>query len=714
MVAAYAEKKWLFFSAWMIWTALDSAKRHCSLPLCGKEAVKFRWGSVACSGRSGRGERCLFWWYCCAFAVLNIGMGVLPRQVQATVLASNGLAARTGTPFWRWMPLPMQICNPGCALDRNHPRPLLERRVIISCGHCVLWCPPIDEMSIVNPGRRQSTYNDLWAPDPGREQAIDFLHQSRPSSSKSTVMIAGDSVQTQHNPEAMQSFGNGMQGENYLDRPRKEDRMLSNGRNASNGTISMSKGQIDWRGLWVPFNSQQSTGLMDERGLWVSYYTASPAMISARSGNEDRHAARKQHRLDVPWAKISTMGPASRNNQGNDKRSSGDGNADNLNKIESTILDDGNDHDESLLYGGDSSGSSITLKDGDDCDSGRSHNSAVDTLLGGKNVGTGTSLDDGIICHKTSNNDAILLKTGNNLGGTGFMPNTDVSTLSPVETEDKPAATNLSDGVCATLSYREALGGNSNGGEEFKCSGLKALELLPPTIPGGIDISEAHIALGLSVRGPGVVVEQLANFGYEWRQVCHGVGCVPPSSSVMKLGHSDVCLLLWDPNAQSIEVLEELMPLDVSGTVTDWLLSKMPVLVPDYTLPITIRLVLDSLLAQQVIDPHGIPPSNMLLLTLEGTVVDENTLGGINKELKKRSHGDSLGGSGSQGDANASGSIPTMQVVERNTEAGAASTSEPSLSTEGDGKELTGGGKRGKKGGNKSEAAGDASGGRVS
>jgi hypothetical protein len=58
-------------------------------------------------------------------------------------------------------------------------------------------------------------------------------------------MIAGDSVQTQHNPEAMQSFGNGMQGENYLDRPRKEDRMLSNGRNASNGTISMSKGQID-------------------------------------------------------------------------------------------------------------------------------------------------------------------------------------------------------------------------------------------------------------------------------------------------------------------------------------------------------------------------------------------------------------------------------------------------------------------------------------
>ena len=68
------------------------------------------------------------------------------------------------------------------------------------------------------------------------------------------------------------------------------------------------------------------------------------------------------------------------------------------------MLDDGNDHDESSLDGGDNSDSSITLKDGDDCDSGRSHNSVVldvDTLLGGKNVCTSTSLDDGIICHKT-------------------------------------------------------------------------------------------------------------------------------------------------------------------------------------------------------------------------------------------------------------------------------------------------------------------------
>jgi hypothetical protein len=277
--------------------------------LHGEEAVKLRWGSVACSGRSGRGERCLFWWYCCAFAVLNIGMGVQP------------------------------------------------------------------------------TCNDLWAPDPGRVQAMNILHQFRPSSSKSTVMIAGDRVQTQHNSEAMQNLDNGMLGGNYLDRPRKEDRMSSNGRNTSNGTISMSMGQIDWRGLWAPFNSQQSTAQMDEQGLWVPYYTASPAVTSPRSGNVDRHTARKQQRLNVPWAKINTMGPASRNNQGNGKRSSGDGNTDNLNKSESTMLDDGNDHDESSLDGGDNSGSSITLKGGDNCDSGRSHNSAVldvDTLLGGK------------------------------------------------------------------------------------------------------------------------------------------------------------------------------------------------------------------------------------------------------------------------------------------------------------------------------------------
>ena len=44
-------------------------------------------------------------------------------------------------------------------------------------------------------------------------------------------------------------------------------------------------------------------------------------------------------------------------------------------------------------------------------------------------------------------------------------------------------------------------------------------ESLPPTIPGGIDISEAHIALGLSVRGLGVVAEQLAYFDYGWRKV---------------------------------------------------------------------------------------------------------------------------------------------------------------------------------------------------
>ena len=243
----------------------------------------------------------------------------------------------------------MQSCNPGCALDRNHPRPLLERRVIIQPEHCLLWCQPIDEMSIVNPGRRQPNHNDLWAPDPGRVQAIDILHQSRPSSSKSTAMIAGHNFQTQHNLEAMQSLGNGRQGGNHLVRPRKENRMLSNGRNVSNGTRGMSMGQIDWQGMWVQFNSQQSTGQMDERGLWVPYYPASPAIISAPSGNAVRYTARKHQRLDVPWAKISTMGPASRNDNGTDKWSSGDGNADNLSKIESTMPDDGNDNDENML-----------------------------------------------------------------------------------------------------------------------------------------------------------------------------------------------------------------------------------------------------------------------------------------------------------------------------------------------------------------------------
>ena len=81
MVAALRRKKWRLFSAGMVSTVRDSTKRHCLPPLCGKEAVKFRWGSVACSGRSGRGECGLFRWYCCAFVVLNIGMGVLARQV---------------------------------------------------------------------------------------------------------------------------------------------------------------------------------------------------------------------------------------------------------------------------------------------------------------------------------------------------------------------------------------------------------------------------------------------------------------------------------------------------------------------------------------------------------------------------------------------------------------------------------------------------------
>ena len=39
------------------------------------------------------------------------------------------------------------------------------------------------------------------------------------------------------------------------------------------------------------------------------------------------------------------------------------------------MLNDGNDYDDSLLDGGNDAGNSITLKDGDNYDSGRSHNS---------------------------------------------------------------------------------------------------------------------------------------------------------------------------------------------------------------------------------------------------------------------------------------------------------------------------------------------------
>jgi hypothetical protein len=41
------------------------------------------------------------------------------------------------------------------------------------------------------------------------------------------------------------------------------------------------------------------------------------------------------------------------------------------------------------------------------------------------------------------------------------------------------------------------------------------------------------------------------------------------------------------------------------------------------------------LLEHQDIAPYSIPPGDLLLLTLEGTVVDERTMEEINKELKK-------------------------------------------------------------------------------
>jgi hypothetical protein len=63
-------KKW-FSSVKMVSTAHDSIKRHCLPPLCGRESVKCRWGSVACSGCSGRGECGLFRSCYCAFALLK-------------------------------------------------------------------------------------------------------------------------------------------------------------------------------------------------------------------------------------------------------------------------------------------------------------------------------------------------------------------------------------------------------------------------------------------------------------------------------------------------------------------------------------------------------------------------------------------------------------------------------------------------------------------
>ena len=604
MVAALRRKKWRLSSAKMVSTGHDSAKRHCSPPLCGREAVKFRWGFVACSGRSGRGECGFFRWYCCAFAVLNILMGVLAGQVQATMLAGDGLAARTGTPFWRWMPLPMQNCNPGCALDKKHLHALLERRVIIPCRHCVLWCTPIDEMSIVNPGQRQPTSNDLWAPDPGSVPNIDPLLQFPASSNEPTITIAGNGVQTEHTPRAMQSYatrnqhplgnhdasgilsahygsrviqcsppsgvigasycrigaqyaycgnqrndegiwfgsghnlngsmviannyGDSMQGGNYLDRHREEDSMSANGGGKYNGTMNM--GQTDEWGLWVPFSLQQSMGQVDGWGRWVPSYTVSTGVNSAGSGNTVRHipesaerfriespsvlciatdpayksnvrvggerdwaaskmgatqdngtVARKQERPDASGTKIDRTVPAGRNNLSNDTRSSGDDDADNFSKNESTMLNDGKDYDDSSLDDGNGADKSITRKGVDNYDSGHSHNSAllpVGTLVSRKHTSTSTSLEDDITHCTVSNNNVTLPKADNNLDDTRFMSDIDVSTPPPVETADKQVATNLSDGVCPMSNYREALSDNSNGGEEFKRFGLNSLEEL--------------------------------------------------------------------------------------------------------------------------------------------------------------------------------------------------------------------------------------------
>ena len=107
------------------------------------------------------------------------------------------------------------------------------------------------------------------------------------------------------------------------------------------------------------------------------------------------------------------------------------------------------------------------------------------------------------------------------------------------------------------------------------------------------------------------------------------------------------------------------------------------------------------------------------LMVIQGATTIFQCIEEVRRALPDFTSGDGMdpagGGNECTGGAKASGSTPiTVQVVESNTKAGAASTSVPSFSTEGDGKELTGGGKRGKMGSIKTGASRDVSGGRVS
>ncbi len=188
MVPGVSRKKCRFSSTKMDSTGCDSDKRHCSLRLCGGETVKFWCGFAARSGRFGRGEYCLLRWYCRTSTILIICMGTLAGWVQTNMIVSDGSAARTGAPFWWWMPLPMQNCNPGGALDKTYLHALLERRVMIPFHRCVGAFPPIDVICIINSDRRQFTCNDLWAPDPGRVPDIGLIHQLIASRG---VMITG-------------------------------------------------------------------------------------------------------------------------------------------------------------------------------------------------------------------------------------------------------------------------------------------------------------------------------------------------------------------------------------------------------------------------------------------------------------------------------------------------------------------------------------------
>jgi len=143
------------------------------------------------------------------------------------MIVRDGLAARTGAPFWRWTPLPVQNCNPGNALavDKTYLHALLEEHVILPCERGVVALITIDRMETPNSGKRNFTCGNLWAPDPGRV----------PDSDHTQLLITSGGA--------------------------------------------MATGQYNDQGLWIPFTAWEcqmqyeavSMGQMNAWGLWVPH-----------------------------------------------------------------------------------------------------------------------------------------------------------------------------------------------------------------------------------------------------------------------------------------------------------------------------------------------------------------------------------------------------------------------------------------------------------